>query len=301
MKYRALGRTGLRVSVIGVGTWQFGGEWGKDFTQREVDAVLDRAAGLGMNLIDTAECYGDHLSEALIGDYLSRRDRARWIVATKFGHLFHAFMKRTDVFTPEGAREQLEASLRALRADAIDLYQFHSGPDEASANPALWEMLAEQKRAGKIRHLGISIRGKGSEAQALGAPGWGVEVLQVIYNRIDRRPEEYAFPHAERHGLGILARVPLDSGFLAGAYRPGAAFPASDFRSTWKPGEVERHIREAERVRRTEVPAGVPMARWALAWCLRNPRVHAVIPGCKDPAQVEANAAAADLAEEGGG
>ena len=77
MQYRTLGKTGLRCSVIGVGTWQFGGEWGVDFTQPQVDAILDTAADCGINFIDTAECYGDHLSEKFIGDYLSRRDRSR--------------------------------------------------------------------------------------------------------------------------------------------------------------------------------------------------------------------------------
>ena len=225
MHYRILGGTGLRVSVIGLGTWQFGGEWGRTFSQAEADAILDKAADLGINLIDTAECYGDHLSEGLIGDYLSRHDRSRWIVATKFGHHFNRFLDRTEDFSATGVREQLEASLRALRVETIDLYQFHSGSDKQLVNEALWAMLGEQKRAGKIRHLGISILGKGSEPQAKEAKRLGVEVLQVIYNRLDRRPEELYFPHARRQNLGILARVPLASGFLSGKYQPGAAFP----------------------------------------------------------------------------
>src|SRR5204862_6604520 len=129
MHYRSLGRTGLRVSVIGIGTWQFGGEWGRDFSQTEADAILDKAAELGINLLDTAECYGDHLSERLMGDYLGRHDRSKWIVATKFGHHFHGFLDRTDDFSVEDVRAQLEASLKALRVEAIDLYQFHSGTD----------------------------------------------------------------------------------------------------------------------------------------------------------------------------
>src|ERR1041385_2744716 len=111
MRYRILGSTGLRVSVIGVGTWQFGGEWGHDFSQAEVDAILNEADAVGINLIDTAECYGDHYSEKLLGDYLSRHDRARWIIATKFGHRFNGFMNRTDTFTVADVRDQLEASL----------------------------------------------------------------------------------------------------------------------------------------------------------------------------------------------
>src|SRR5512140_673189 len=122
MRYRILGSTGLRVSVIGVGTWQFGGEWGRNFSQADVDAILDQAAELGINLIDTAECYGDHLSERLIGDYLSRRDRSRWIIATKFGHQYHHFMDRTWHLSPPEVRQQLERSLKALRTDYVDLY-----------------------------------------------------------------------------------------------------------------------------------------------------------------------------------
>ncbi|MBI5085672.1 MAG: aldo/keto reductase [Acidobacteria bacterium] len=292
MRYRKLGSTGLDVSVIGLGTWQFGGEWGHDFSQPEVDAILDEAAEQGINLIDTAECYGDHLSERLIGDYLARRDRSRWIVATKFGHRFHSFMSRTDDFSIDGMRLQLEASLRALRVEAIDIYQFHSGPDGSFRNEALWRALEEYKRAGKIRHLGISILGKGSEAQARDARAVGAEVLQVIYNRLDRRPEQLYFPHAQRDRLGILARVPLASGLLSGAYARGAAFPAGDYRSTVDPAKLQLDLEQVERLRESEVPPGVPMAQWALSWCLENPAVSAVIPGCKNPAQVRSNAAA---------
>src|SRR3954469_22692544 len=134
MQYRILGRTDLRVSVIGIGTWQLGGEWGRNYTQAEADAIFDKGAELGINLIDTAECYGDHVSERLIGDYLARHERSRWVVATKFGHRFKSFMDRDQEFSPEAVRGQLEASLRALRVDTIDIYQFHSGEDAVFQN-----------------------------------------------------------------------------------------------------------------------------------------------------------------------
>lgn len=292
MHYRTLGSTGLDVSVIGIGTWQFGGEWGHDFSQAEVDAILDQAAADGINLIDTAECYGPRLSEQLIGDYLSRHDRSRWIVATKFGHQFDGFLKRRDDFSAGGVRQQLEASMRALQVDTIDLYQFHSGPDEAFENEELWSMLHEQKRLGKVRHLGVSIRGTGSELQTRQAKQAGAEALQVVYNRLDRRPEQQYFPTAESDHLGILARVPLASGLLSGKYESGAKFQANDFRSSFDDARLERDLAEVERLRTTEVPAGVPMAQWALAWCLANPLVSCVIPGCKNPEQVHANATA---------
>jgi aryl-alcohol dehydrogenase-like predicted oxidoreductase len=295
MKYRNLGTSSLRVSVIGLGTWQFGGEWGRTFTQSEADAIFDKAAELGINLIDTAECYGNHLSESLIGDYLKRHDRGRWIVATKFGHHFNKFMDRTDQFSVDSVRLQLEASLRSLHVETIDLYQFHSGSDAEFQNQELWSMLTEQKRAGKIRHLGVSILGKGSEFQAREARRMGAEALQVIYNRLDRRPEQIYFPHAQRDNLGILARVPLASGLLSGKYHPGASFPKNDVRATFDAERMRRDLAEAERIQKAEVPPGVPMSQWALAWCLQNPLVSAIIPGCKDPAQVAANSSASDL------
>ncbi len=118
MKYRRLGKTNLRVSVVGVGTWQFGGEWGKDFTQDEVTQILSRARDLGINFIDTAECYGDHTSESLIGGAIHRQ-RDRWIIATKFGHKFHSNQNRTDERRPEQIIRQLEDSLAALRTDYV--------------------------------------------------------------------------------------------------------------------------------------------------------------------------------------
>ncbi|HXR07396.1 MAG TPA: aldo/keto reductase [Candidatus Acidoferrum sp.] len=295
MRYRELGGTGLRVSVIGLGTWQFGGEWGRVFSQAEADAVLDKAGELGINLIDTAECYGDHLAEGLVGDYLARRDRSRWIVATKFGHRFHNFMERTDAFSAAETRLQLEASLRALRVEKIDLYQFHSGSDAAFLNDELWAALAEEKRAGRIGHLGLSIMQKGSETQAREARRLGVEALQVFYNRLDRRAERMYFPAARRDHLGVLARVPLASGLLSGKYRAGVSFPPNDVRATFDRAKMARDLAEVEKIRAAEIPAEIPMAPWAIAWCLKDAVVSAAIPGCKDPAQVAANAAAADL------
>lgn len=280
---------------MGLGTWQFGGEWAHDFSQAEADAILDAAAECGVNLIDTAECYGDHLSERLIGNYLARHDRSSWFIATKFGHRFKKFMDRDELFSPKEVEQQLEASLKALNTETIDLYQFHSGSDEEFNNQALWSMLAKQKQAGKIRHLGVSILGKGSELQASQAQSVGAEVLQVIYNRMDRRPEQLYFPYAERDQLGILARVPLASGFLSGKYHAGSRFASNDFRSTLTAERLQESVEEAARIKRDEVPANVPMSQWAIAWCLKNPLVSAVIPGCKNPGQVRENAAAAKL------
>jgi aryl-alcohol dehydrogenase-like predicted oxidoreductase len=195
-------------------------------------------------------------------------------------------------------RAPLEASLKALRVESIDLYQFHSGSDELFQNEKLSTMLAGQKRAGKIRHLGVSILQKGSELQAREAAKFGAEALQVFYNRLDRRPEQLFFPHARENNLGIIGRVPLASGLLTGKYKQGATFPANDVRSKMDAEKMKRDLAEVERLQEEEVPTGVPMAKWAMAWCLRDPLVSSVICGCKNPEQVRANASAADLMTE---
>ena len=298
MIYRTVGSSGLKVSAVGLGTWQLGGEWGTIFTSVEVGQIFDAARQHGITLIDTAECYGDHLSERLVGRAI-KKDRARWVVATKFGHRFTMPFEREQLWSAEQVRTQLEDSLAALGTDYIDLYQFHSGTNTVFENDALWSMLGRQKEAGKVRHLGISIASsippEEQARQAERARAVGAVCLQVVYNRLQRQPEETIFPISARDGLGVLARVPLASGFLTGKYSGDSAFEPGDIRSKKSAEEKRRLADDAERFRRDEVPAGGSMAAWALAWCLRNPAVTAVIPGCKNKDQVAQNAGAADL------
>jgi aryl-alcohol dehydrogenase-like predicted oxidoreductase len=296
MKYRRLGKTDLKVSVVGFGAWQFGGEWGKTFTQQEVDRLLGRAKELGINLIDTAECYGDHLSESLIGQAV-HKDRESWIIATKFGHKFHSNFERTDHWSPQEVIQQLEASLKALRTDHVDLYQFHSGSNEAFDQDELWEMLNEQVKVGKIRYLGISISSQNDNFyQTEQATKVGASAIQVVYNRLDRAPEQRVLPSSRDQNLGVLARVPLASGYLSGKYQPGAKFTnKDDVRSRHDKEEVQTRLKLVQEIQQTEVPPGVAMAPWALAWCLQHPAVTCVIPGCKTIEQVESNVSASDL------
>jgi myo-inositol catabolism protein IolS len=296
MKFRKLGSTGMNVSVIGLGTWQFGGEWGKDFTQAEVDAMLDKAGELGINLLDTAECYGDHLSEKFIGDYLSRRKREDWIVATKFGHHFHGHLERAQLWSADDVLKQLDDSLRALKSEYIDLYQFHSGTDEQFDNDKLWTMLDRQVQAGKIRHLGISISNTNPGIhQTSSAPDVKAEVIQVVYNRLDRKPEDSIFPLCIENNLGVLARVPLASGYLSGKYKPDAVFQPGDVRASHNEDTKQKQLQEVAEIAVSEVPSGVDMAQWALAWCLQHSAVTSVIPGSKNVEQVISNAKAAEL------
>ncbi|MBS4201812.1 aldo/keto reductase [Bacillus sp. FJAT-49732] len=293
MKYRRLGKTDLNVSVVGVGTWQFGGDWGKDFNQDEADAILTRAKELGINLIDTAECYGPHhMSERFIGDFLKRDRREDWVVASKFGHKWHDHWEHA--WSVDAIRVQLEESLKALQTDYIDLYQFHSGSDEDFDNDDLWTMLDKQVQAGKIRNLGISIGSNANIYQTSKATEVNAKAIQVVYNRIDQVPEKEVFPSCIEQDLGVLARVPLASGFLSGKYKPGAVF-SDNVRKGRNRDEVDEKLRLVEEIQKNEVPEGVNMAEWALAWCLNHPAVTCVIPGCKSPEQVEVNARAASL------
>ena len=295
MKYRRLGKTEMSVSVVGIGTWQLGGEWGKKFEQAEVDAMIDKGAGLGVNLIDTAGCYGDHLSEELVGQAIIGR-REKWIIATKFGHKFKPNFERENLFEAAQVQRQLEDSLRALQTDYIDLYQFHSGTDEMFDTPGLWEMLQKQVDAGKIRHLGISISKKhGSLYQVEKASDVGAATIQAVYNRVHRKPEGKIFNSCIRQNLGVLARVPLASGFLSGKYGKDSKFAGTDVRSSWQDQDEWSEIFQEVASFKNEIPKGVTMAHWALVWCLQHPAVTCVIPGCKNVEQVESNAMAADL------
>jgi aryl-alcohol dehydrogenase-like predicted oxidoreductase len=286
---------------VGIGTFQFGGEWGKDFTHREVDAILGTAADCGINILDTAECYGDHLAEQLVGDYL-RHNRSRWIVATKFGHRFHGFRDRSRQWRPEEVRRQIDESLHALRTDYIDIIQYHSPTSEELLTSGLADLLELEVRAGKIRHLGISLNNdlcrKSDTFQIQKAPELNVKVLQVLYNRLDRKAEKGILPLCQELDLGVIGRVPLASGLLSGKYKLGSRFPDNDVRAHRHRTAQEDRLQEVERIRPEEVPEGMFLSGWALAWCLSHSAVSCVIPGCKSVQQVLQNAQAAELLEE---
>ena len=302
MRHRTLGSTGLSVSVVGLGTWQLGGEWGKTFEQSEVDAMFARARELGVNLVDTAECYGDHLSEKFVGQAIENvgGDRGDWVICSKFGHKFNAPFDRDEPREPADVRRQTEDSLRALRTDHLDLQQYHSwGDDEFFRDDVLAE-LHKLKDEGKVRHLANSVGSNGNVKQVAASQEREIGAIQIIYNRLDRTPEEAVFDVCREQNLGVLARVPLASGYLSGKYRPGHKFDSDEVRGRHGQEKSDEKLREAERVRADEYerevdPSKVSMATWSLAWCLRNPAVTCVIPGVKSVEQVESNAAAADL------
>ena len=215
-------------------------------------------------------------------------------MATKFGHHYHGFMDRTRHFDPEDVVKQLDESLRSLQTDYIDIYQMHSGLDDEFLTEGLWEILLKQKEKGKIRHLGLSISGNENIFQTGRAKDIGAETIQVVYSRLDREPEAAVLPQCQKDNLGVFARVPLASGLLSGKYKPGHQFTGNNVRATRADQITQERLKEVEKIIVEEVPEGVPMAPWALSWCLRHNAVTAVIPGSKNPEQVLSNASAAD-------
>jgi aryl-alcohol dehydrogenase-like predicted oxidoreductase len=222
--------------------------------------------------------------------------REDWVIATKVGHRYVGEHARTQEWSAREVLAQLDRSLRALRTDYVDLYQFHSGDDAAFDNDELWDALAARVAAGAIRHLGISLGSSTNTHQVQRAIEVGASVIQVVYSRLDTEPEADTLPRAQEADLGVLAREALAGGLLSGKYPPGSRFTdPTDTRSGRPVAQIEARLRAADQIKRSEVSHGVAMATWALAWCLANPTVTAVLPGCKTVAQLDANAAAADL------
>ena len=194
MKYRKLGNTGLDISVIGIGTDQFSGSWGKKFGQEEVNKIIDRASELGVNFLDTAECYGDHLSETMIGNAINKK-RHEWIIATKFGHSYKKNnTKASSDFSLKGITNQFNNSLKALKTDYIDVYQFHSGNNSEFDQHEIWDFLNEQVKDDKIKNLGISVLNSAIDNDDLyqieSASKVGVKIIQIVYNRLNKNAEK---------------------------------------------------------------------------------------------------------------
>jgi len=267
-----------------------------DFTAEQVDSIFDAARDCGINLIDTAECYGEHLSESLIGAAIES-DRDSWFVATKFGHHFKSKYTRSELRSGAEVVTQLEDSLKALRTDRIDLYQYHWwSNDEVFADDVQAELL-KAKDAGKIRFLGNSVQTNGdSSIQVAQCSANQMDAIQIVYNRLAREPEAKSFSICEEQNLGVLARVPLASGYLSGKYKPGHNFEDTEVRGKYH-DESDRNgwLTEVEEIKAEEVPPGVDMAQCAIAWCLKHPAVTCVIPGVKNADQVRSNAAASEL------
>ena len=295
MEYRELGRTGWKVSEIGLGTWAMGSSWGAVDDSQSL-ATLNRALDLGVNFFDTADVYG---SEPLLGQ-LRRQRSEPFYIATKLGVRLNPDPR---AYNRKNMTASVEGSLRDLGVETIDLMQLHVPPPEAY-NAEVFGILDELVEAGKIRHYGVSVERIAEAEKALEFPG--IQSVQIIFNIFRQRPAESFFPKAKSRGVGILARVPLASGLLTGKMTRATTFSADDHRSYNREGEAfdkgetfagvdyETGLRTVEELRPL-VPAGATMAQLALRWILMHDGITATIPGAKTPEQARSNAAAADL------
>ena len=288
MEYRKLGKTDLQISVIGVGTWQYCGDWGKSFSDQEVKDILQNAKDNGINMIDTAGCYGDHVSEKLVGSAIAGH-REDWIIATKFGHAYKASGEKYSDFSAEGVKRQLEKSLESLGTEYVDIFLFHSGTNEELDNDDLWTMLDKQKRQGKIKNAGVSLHPVIYDNiwQTEKAIEYGAEVIEVLYNRLERIAEDGVLPLCEANGLGVIGRVPLCSGYLSGKYNRKSVFNSNDVRENYhKKMDREEKLARAEIIQKYEVPKGIKMTQWAMEWCLRNKTIKTIVGGFKTVEQL---------------
>jgi aryl-alcohol dehydrogenase-like predicted oxidoreductase len=294
MEYRQLGASGVRVSAIGLGTNQFGGK----VDQQGVDTIIAGALDLGINFIDTADVYTQTRSEETLGNAL----KGRWhqvVLATK------GFNKTGDGPNDRGASRYhlinaVEASLRRLQSDHIDLYQIHRWDDTTPIEESL-RALDDLVRSGKIRYVGASNFAAWQLARAnllAELRGWSPFVsVQPHYNMLERGIEQELLPYCNAYNVGILPYFPLAGGFLTGKYKRGQAAPAGS-RGESSP-YVTGYMTDANYDRVEQLTAWAEqrdhtMAELAHAWLLAHPRVSSVISGATGLAQLLANAKAAD-------
>ncbi len=292
MQYRQLGRAGLQVSAIGLGANNFGRRLDAGETESVVHAALDT----GVNMIDTSNSYGNGYSEEFIGRALKgARDRA--VIATKVSSRVaeganNAGNSRKHIY------DQVDASLRKLRTDYIDLYQIHWWDPNTPIEETL-RALDDLTRAGKIRYSGCSnfsawqVCESHWTAKTLGINGFSS--AQPRYSMLYRQPEAEMIPFCEKYGVGILPYYPLENGFLTGKYRRGQPAPAGTRLSEDDRGALtSSNFDILERLEEFASERGHTILELAFAWLLANPMVSSVIAGATRPEQVEANAAAAD-------
>jgi aryl-alcohol dehydrogenase-like predicted oxidoreductase len=301
MEQRPLGKTGADVSVIGLGTWQLGADWG-DIDDATAEEILEAALDAGVTLLDTADVYGDGRSEERIRRALATRSE-RPFVATKAGRRADPF--EAAQYTRENLRAWVDRSRRNLGVDTLDLVQLHCPPPAVYSDERVYDALDDLVDTGAIAAYGVSVETVAEGLTALERPG--VATIQVILNVFRRKPLDELLPAAAKAGVGVLARVPLASGLLSGKYDESTTFPPDDHRTFNRHGEAfdvgetfsgvpfEVGVAAAREVAEIAGDA-VPTAAFALRWVIDQPGVTTVIPGASTVTQVRGNVAAATLA-----
>ncbi|MBI4209239.1 MAG: aldo/keto reductase [Deltaproteobacteria bacterium] len=301
MKYRGFGKTGIKVSEIGIGTWSMGSLWG-DRDDAQALKTLNEAIDSGINFWDTAYAYGEGHSEELIGKVLKERKyRDKIYVATKIPPKDHHWPAKhsshaKDIFPSAHIREMTETSLKNLKSDYIDIQQLHVwGKDWLGQGDWLQELKKLQKE-GKVRWFGISINDHEPDTALDVVKSGEIDSVQVIYNIFDQTPEKNLLHLCKEHGVGVIVRVPLDEGGLSGKLTPETKFAKNDWRRFYFKGDRLRETCErAERLKDFLNEETRTIPDLALKFCLSHPAVSTVIPGMRRPEHVRPNTRVSDL------
>ncbi|WP_448319859.1 aldo/keto reductase [Streptomyces sp. CO7] len=300
MEQRVIGRSGQNLSVIGLGTWQLGADWG-DVDEKDALAVLEAAAESGITFFDTADVYGDGRSEQTIAAFLRGRPDLDVTVATKMGRRVDQIPEN---YVLKNFREWNDRSRRNLGVERLDLVQLHCPPTAVYSTDEVFDALDTLVEEGRTAAYGVSVETCAEALEAIARPH--VASVQIILNPFRMKPLLEVLPAAAEAGVGIIARVPLASGLLSGKYTKDTVFAANDHRTfnrhgeAFDQGETFSGVDYATGVEAAAefsglVPAGFTPAQAALRWIMQQPGVTTVIPGARTPEQARTNAGAASL------
>jgi hypothetical protein len=301
MEQREFGRLGRSASVIGLGCWQLGADWGQ-VDEATAMAILHAAADAGVTFFDTADVYGDGRSEKFLGQFLRERAGEVLFVATKTGR--RAMPPNDSAYTEANLRSWIGRSLDNLGVDRLDLVQWHCPPQVTLDRQDMYDMFDTFTDEGLIAGYGVSIETVQQALDAITHPN--LKSVQVIANAFRLKPFEQVMPTASEAGVGIIVRIPLASGLLSAKFTSASSFGADDHRHYNRNGEVfdmgetfsgvpfDLGISAAAELGAL-APDGVTPAQAAIRWLIDQPGVTTVIPGATSVSQVQANAAVADL------
>ena len=297
MNYRTLGRTQLKVSEIGFGTWGIGkSAWMGADDQVSIRA-LQAARDLGVNFFDTALLYGGGHSERLLARALGKSDDV--LIASKVPIKTSLRSPKAfgDVFPRAYTLACLDRTLANLGRESVDLYQFHAWFELWAGDPEFHQTVADVRASGKARFVGVSVNPHQPNSVLPALETGLVDVVQVVYNIFDQSPEDRLLPYCREHQIGVIARVPFDEGGLTGSVTPAAKFPPGDFRNWYFAGGRKQQV--WERVQHIAADTAISLKEMpdlALRFCLAHPAVSVVIPGMRTVDHVQSNVA---IAEEG--
>ncbi|MDQ0677058.1 aryl-alcohol dehydrogenase-like predicted oxidoreductase [Arthrobacter pascens] len=300
MEQRKLGKTGRNVSIVGLGTWQLGADWG-NVDQDQAQAILAASVEAGVTLFDTADVYGDGRSEQAIGKFLADNPGLDITVATKMGRRLE---QRPENYTLANFRQWVDRSRHNLGTDSLDLVQLHCPPTAVYSNAEVYDALDTLVSEGAIRSYGVSVERTDEALEAISHDG--TASVQIILNAFRLKPLDEVLPAAKAAGVGIIARVPLASGLLSGKYTKETSFAENDHRNFNRTGgsfdvgetfsgvDYELGLKAVAEFEQL-VPEGTGTAQAAIAWIAAQEGVTSVIPGARNVEQAKANAAAADV------